>query len=413
MKTSYARGRPRGFTLIEIMVATVIMVILMGIIFQLTASMAEIWRSTAGKISAFQGSRSGFDALSRSLEQATLMTYFDYVDAQVPPQPRASSNESFKPTRYARASELHFLCGPAYEPAGPSRSLISGATANNVQGHAIFYQAALGLVSDTSEFGGLGELLNSVGFYVEYTDDKPVWPSFIQSMMGSTPRFRFRLMQWVQPSERFSVYRSSRPNGSDFLYDRSWFKDFLPEPGSSSITSLQTRSRMIAEDVIAVFFRPRLSDQDEDQLDGAPNNSATGGRLAPTYRYDSRLWEKEFASAGGDPTLLSATFGPSSIALVDLMRNQLPPLIDVVMISIDPKEADRLCRQSEIPEELRIPSNTFHLRTEANAADFLFNPDVSGQSDIEKYEAQLSAARVNYRVFRATLNVKGAKWSVE
>jgi uncharacterized protein (TIGR02599 family) len=397
------RKARRGFTLIEIMVATVVMVILMGIIFQLTASMADIWRSTAGKIGAFQGARAGFDAMSRSLEQATLMTYLDYVDDNDPPQPRDPLKADWTPTSYARASELHFITGPSYDPLNPSLSLVPGANANNTQGHAVFFQAPLGVVKDKSSLSGLNELLNAVGFFVEYTDDMPIWPAFIRDIMGSTPRYRFRLMQWIQPTEQFQVYNETKPAGSSYNYSRKWFFNQLPTPGATSVPASQTRARMIAENVIAVFFRPRLSEADEDQIDGPPVNSATGGRLAPTYRYDSRMWTKGYVDMA---FRANATFAPGGPKLVNLWRNQLPPLLDVVLVAIDPKDADRLCRQESIPDVLRIPPNTFHLRSQPNAADFLEN-------DIEQYEAQLGAAGVNFRTFRATLTLKGAKWSAD
>lgn len=387
-----------GFTLIEIMVATVIMVILMGIIFQLTASMADIWRSSAGKIGAFQGARAGYEAMGRAMEQATLMTYLDYVDGANPPQPRDPSNANWSPANYARSSELHFLTGPAQE-------LVPGANANNTQGHAMFFQAPLGLASDTATYAGLGELLNAVGFYVEYTDDRPVWPAFIQTIMGATPRYRFRLMQWVQPTERLGVYVSTRPTGATYNYSRDWFRTGIPNIGSTSVGAGQTRSRMIAEDIIAIILRPRLAEGDEDLLDdNVRNNSATGGRLAPSYRYDSRSWTNGYVSEG-TVNLRTANFGSSSRRLVDLMRNQLPPLIDVIMVAINPKDADRLCRQTEIPEPLRIPSGLFQ------DANLLFEP--AGNSDLEQLERQLAAAGVSYRIFRSTLNMKGAKWSVD
>jgi uncharacterized protein (TIGR02599 family) len=343
------------------------------------------------------------------------MTYLDYVDAGTTaggvPQPPdieyvqgpngkfPKKVDSFKPVSYARCSELHMLCGPSTE-------LIPGATDNNVQGHAIFFQAPLGVAKDATTFGALNELLNAVGFFVEYTDDKPVWPAFIRDIMGSTPRYRFRLMQWVQPTEQFKVYDVTTPSektNGKHKYSNEWFYRYLPEPGATSVPSSQTRARMIAENVIAVFFRPRLSEADEDQIDGPPVNSATGGRLAPTYRYDSRMWTNGYVDMA---FRANATFAPGGPKLVNLWRNQLPPLLDVVLVAIDPKDADRLCRQESIPDVLRIPPNTFHLRSQPNAADFL-------QNDIEEYEAQLGAAGVNFRTFRATLTLKGAKWSAD
>jgi uncharacterized protein (TIGR02599 family) len=399
----------RGFTLIEIMVATVIMVILMGIIFQLTASMADIWRSTSGKISAFQAARNGFEAMSRSLEQATLMTYLDYVDNNTPPQPRPGQfSTNWAPSTYARASELHFVSGPATE-------LLPASYSNATQSHAVFFQAPLGVASDT-KWQRLNQLLNSVGFYVEYTDEKPVWPQFIRDILGSQDRYRFRLMQWIEPTEKLSVYTYTKPaqtQNNSYSYSLNWFKNGIPNPGASP-SGNQTRARVIADNVIAVFFRPRLSIIDEDLLDnGTVDSSATGGLLAPTYRYDSRAWTNGFIVQGPVNLRTAMIPGTSGRRYVDLMRNQLPPLMDVVLVAIDSLSADRLCRQSTIHPTLAVPNGTFELRGQPNAANFLFNPDGSGSSDLEKFEAQLGNAGVNFRVFKATLTMKGAKWSVD
>lgn len=390
------------------MVATVIMVILMGIIFQLTASLADIWRSTSGKISAFQGARNGFEAMSRSLEQSTLMTYLDYVDNANPPQPRPGQfNANWAPNSYARASELHFVSGPATE-------LLPSSYSSASQSHAVFFQAPLGVASN-SNWQRLNQLLNSVGFYVEYADEKPAWPQFIRDIMGSQERYRFRLMQWIEPSENLSVYFYTKPattQNNSYSHSLRWFQDVIPNPGAAP-SGAQTRARVIADNVIAIFIRPRLSTIDEDWLDdGILNATATGGLLAPTYRYDSRAWTQGFP-ARGPVNLRTAVIPGTSRRYVDLMRNQLPPLMDVALIAIDPRDAERLCRQSTIDPTLAVPSGTFELRTQLNAADFLFNPDGSGTSDMEKFEAQLGSAGVNFRVFKATLTMKGAKWSID
>ena len=42
----------KAFTLIEIMVATVIMVILVGLVIQITSEVLKVWNRSSGKLSA-------------------------------------------------------------------------------------------------------------------------------------------------------------------------------------------------------------------------------------------------------------------------------------------------------------------------------------------------------------------------
>lgn len=397
----FRRQGTAGFSLIELITAIAILLVLMAIIFQIISVLADNWKRTSGQIKTYQGSRATFDALARTLSQATLRPYWDYVDSQSPPQPRNSSNQStFVPAQYARASELQFICGPAYNSSG--NSLLSWASNSNTSGDAIFFQAPLGVVNATSSLGKLNKLLNSVGFFVEFSDDSSIWPSFIQNLIQKK-RYRYRLMQWAQPAEYFNVYQCTANALSGSGTPLSWFgSNYLPAPGESA-SGKQTQARMLAENVIVLFILPKLSPNDEDYLDdGTINSSQTGGRLAPNYCYDSRSWVKNYNGA----VSTTAIFGHSGPSLITLMRNQLPPLLDVAMITIDSKDADRLALKygSQPPPELAIPSNTFHLRGGSNASDYFDN-------DLKTYEQQLVDARISYRIFRSTIQIEGAKWS--
>jgi prepilin-type N-terminal cleavage/methylation domain-containing protein len=66
----YAKKRRRAFTLIEIMVASVIMVILVGLVIQITTQVLNVWNKSSGKLSANAEARIALDLLTQDLETA-------------------------------------------------------------------------------------------------------------------------------------------------------------------------------------------------------------------------------------------------------------------------------------------------------------------------------------------------------
>lgn len=60
----------RAFTLIEIMVATVIMVILVGLVIQITSEVLKVWNRSSGKLAANAEARIAMDLLTQDLETA-------------------------------------------------------------------------------------------------------------------------------------------------------------------------------------------------------------------------------------------------------------------------------------------------------------------------------------------------------
>ena len=69
-------GSP-GFTLTEILVATAILAIIIGILFSMTQQTGKVWKNTTGKVEVFRTARNAFEAMTRTLSQATLNTYYD------------------------------------------------------------------------------------------------------------------------------------------------------------------------------------------------------------------------------------------------------------------------------------------------------------------------------------------------
>jgi type II secretory pathway pseudopilin PulG len=62
--------RRSAFTLIEIMVATVIMIVLTGLVIQITSEVLKVWNRSSGKLSANAEARIALDLITQDLETA-------------------------------------------------------------------------------------------------------------------------------------------------------------------------------------------------------------------------------------------------------------------------------------------------------------------------------------------------------
>lgn len=69
-KTSFSRRKRSAFTLIEIMVATVIMIILVGLVIQITSEVLKVWTRSSGKLSANAEARIALEMLTQDIETA-------------------------------------------------------------------------------------------------------------------------------------------------------------------------------------------------------------------------------------------------------------------------------------------------------------------------------------------------------
>ncbi len=66
-------SRRRGFTLIEIMVAAVITVIMVGLVIQITGEVLKLWNRSMGRMSANEEARIAMELLTSDLEAAVLI----------------------------------------------------------------------------------------------------------------------------------------------------------------------------------------------------------------------------------------------------------------------------------------------------------------------------------------------------
>ncbi len=347
-----AGGRPSspcgGFTLIEMLVSTVILVIIMGIVFSMTEQTSNIWKGTSNKIESFRGARSAFEAMTRTISQATLNTYYDYQDS-TGGWCSATGNPA---ATYARRSDLHFICGQGSTLIG-STYTDNGSTYTPVT-HSLFFQAPLGW---SNAYFNQQRLLNACGFYVAYGPDPSV-PSYLS---GLAPRNRYRLMQFLQPSENLAVYANPATT--------AWFTQ--PISGTYDTSSNFT----LADNVVALVIWPKNSAGDQ----AAP--SAT--TLTSNYSYDSR-----------------------STANSNLTFNQLPPIVEVTMVSIDEASAIRMGNPATPPNATVGLTSTLFA-----SATYPASGQNQLQQDLATMETTLTTNHINYHVFQTEVAIGSAKWS--
>ncbi len=368
--TRGAYGRRAAFTMVELMVSMSVMTLLLLILVTVVSQTSATWQYTTGKVEQFRSARAGYEAMTRRVSQATLNTYWEYErDAQ-----------TGAPTKYVRQSELRFITGSSADLLRGARgtSASSDGTPSIPVGHGIFFNAPLGFVTDTA-YSGMEKLINTWGYFVEFGSDQASIPPFLKTMNNAPPeRFRSRLMELMQPSNELSIYKytSGMSNGvaNSILYSsakpgtngwtgREWFTDPIKQPEPTPV-------HMLAENVIALVILPRLS----------PQEDLTGAKLAPSYKYDST---EERVSVRTNP------------------KNQLPPVVQVTLVALDERSADRLASGSTMPE-LGL-DQLFQTKVDGSASEF--------DADLATLEETLGDQGLSYRVFTTNVSLRAARWS--
>jgi len=336
--------RNSAVTVVEVLVNVSILMLLMLVISSVINVTGKVWKSTSGKIEGFQASRAAFDTMTRKLGQATLNSYYDYFDSNG----RSASDAGYSgiPARYGRQSELHFKTGKSILPAQV--------------GQAVFFQTPAGESGKT--YGALNELLNACGYFIRFGSDSSAnslsgRPAFLDEEKVSL-KYRFRLMELSQPAEELKIYD---PN--------SGASDWYSAPLAKSPPLI----REVAENVIALVVLPKKPDWEEKQDD------ARGlVRIGNEYEYDSRgSWN------GGDQPL---------------SMNQLPPLLQVVMVAIDEVSAKRLQGSATTAPDLGISGNLFQKAERIDA-------------DLATLERKLQEKHLNYRIYQTEIPLRGSRWS--
>lgn len=270
------RGKHWAFTLLELLVSVVLIMIVSLVSYSIINSISMAWRSHKARVSAFEGARVGFDLLTHRLSQSTLNTYWDYNDPE-------------NPTRYLRMSELHFIMGRGSDliPSGLS----------NLVGDAVFFVSPLGFTSD-SDLRPLSKMLTASGFFVRFSGEIDR-PTFLDSRIPE--RFRFRLFQFLQSGEALRVYEDATGN--------NWFA-----------SAVATNAFPMVDNVIGLILRA--------------NYPTSGGEKA-VYDYNSRNDEGNALKPGPQfhqlPPSISVTMvvidDDSARRLADKFGTSPPPIL--------------------------------------------------------------------------------------
>ncbi|XHR31169.1 MAG: Verru_Chthon cassette protein C [Chthoniobacteraceae bacterium] len=339
----------RAFTLVEMMISMVILTMILIVVSSIANQTSRTWQFTTSKIQEFSAAQNSFDTITRLLSQATLNTYWDYVDAGG--NTRTSANAStFVPSAYSRQSELRFV-------GDLTANLAPNASASRPL-YAVFFQAPLGYSESGNSTGvqlkGLDKLLNSCGFFVEFNSDTAFKPSFLSSVASIKPRYRFRLMEYIEPSNTLSIYNYTSGSSTYSGYD--WF--------ANAFSGASAPVHVLAENIIALIILPKWSVEQD----------STGASLAPNYTYHS-----------ADSTNTTT-------------RNQLPPVVQVTMVALDEPSAIKLASQNGTA----MPADLFTTGQFTKAAQF--------SEDLQTLESTLSQKKLNYRVFTTNVTLRASKW---
>lgn len=329
-----------GFTLVEMLIASVILVAIVGMVFHLIQSATAVLKKSIGEIESFQAARDAFDSMTRTISLASLNNYYDYVNTAG--NTLASSPVNFQPSSYQRTSDLSFVSGKSLLVKSPQQIT-----------HAIFFQAPLGR---SFTYPALDGLLNACGYVVEYNLDAP--PSFFRA---APARYRYQLMEFVQPAENLSVYGGAAAGGSN-----QWFLTDLSNASSTDV-------HPIANNIVALIVQPRNPSAD---------TTGTSAALAPDYEFDSR--------AGAPPL------------------NQLPPVVQIIMVAIDENSVARFPTFTQSDESATVIHQALHgLFMTTNQLQE--QADSALEADLQTLMQNLTAQHINYRVFQSQIVLRGAK----
>ena len=342
-----------AFTVAELLVASAILALLVVLLLTMVNQTSKTWKSTSGKIEEFRGARDAFDTITRRMGQATLNTYLDYDN---PANPKA----------YMRQSELRFLSGPT--------ATILGTLPNPTPTMSVFFQAPNGFSTNSSN-SILQNALNTWGYFVEYGSDTNGVPAAVLAK-GYNPRYRYRLMELMEPTENLSIYNYTSGNRTYTNID--WITNSMANPTNRP-------AHVLAENVIALIVLPKLSPTDVSNWNALGSNYSAAS-LAPNYTYDSST--NLNSNSPIDPNLNT--------------HNQLPPVIQVTMVAVDENSAVRF-------------ANTYSNLMSANSLQGgysdLFQSAAKLPDDLIKLGNTLASEQINYRIFTTDVMIKGAKWS--
>jgi uncharacterized protein (TIGR02599 family) len=247
----------RGFTLVELMVSITVLVFLLLLIVSVTQTILHTWKSTTHQGQSFVAAQAALEVIKRQVAQATLNTYWTFLDAKGDPP---AGNVDFSPQRYGRVSELFFLAGEARDLLGPDFG----------PGSALFFQIPGGYTEDATS-SGLVNSLNVTGFFLKFGSDEGEMPDFVSARPERRLRWRFRLYEVREPTENFMTFAD--PVSDSFLL-------WASHPANSP-----AHARPLADNVILFLARCIFTDASGQTVHSYTYNSRTGGMPQPVTQH--------------------------------------------------------------------------------------------------------------------------------
>lgn len=340
-----------GFTLVEMLVAIGILTVIILLSYQMIAGTSGAWVRSTSKMAEGREARVAFNSIVSRLSEATVDSYYGYT------WQASAAPTVYAPNAYLRHSELRFISGLSSSVTGTASSPTD----------AVFFVAPLGIVSDTTDYGHLPSLLNICGYYVQWTNVDPNRPAILPS--ANLP-YRFQLMQFVQPSEQMSLYAATAtgyPTYTQITTSPAWQLTALKNSPSGV--------RPIANNVVALLLLPAMTTTDST------------GTLAPNFLYSSE-------AQSGTPATTSF--------------NRLPPVMRVVMYTIDDASTKRLGTSSTMPN-LYVDTGGNPIFT--NAAKLYPSGATGDIGDLARFEATLSSRHITFRRFEAAVEFPRQPWN--
>lgn len=285
------RGR-HGFSLVEILVAIAVLTMMCAMVVSVISSAQRVVQQTTSRVDQFREARRAFERINQRLSQATLNTYWDYVDSNGNSRTAATAG-TFAPYRYARISELRYLQTGTNAASVPFNAPNTDLGSVMI-GQAVFFQAPIGS-STTSTLSSMNSLLNTVGYFIEKGPDTNLRPATVNAT-----KIRYRLFELTEPTENLTIYNLT--SGSSTYNGNAWFTTPL---------ATNAYSHRLADNIVALLFQAQYND--------------ASGSLIQAYRYSS---------------------APSGSATQAITENNLPPNVRVTMIAVDEPSARRIAEQN-------------------------------------------------------------------
>lgn len=221
----------------------------------------------------------------------------------------------------------------------------------NQQGGAAFFTVPFDFEVNTANRGTGGQL-NGVGYFVRLTSDSTLPPH----ITNNPPRYR--LHQFLQPTTNLKVMNAN-------FSGNAWFESDVNATPPANIYPL-------AANIVAFAVLPKLSDLE------VPEPQDPNASLSTDYSYNTRvIWP-----SGSQPGTM----------------HQLPPIVTVIMVALDENSAKRVENGAPLTTMGFDPATIFSITSDL-------------EENLATIAEELSDRNLNYRIFRAEIPLRTAKWS--